>query len=231
MNFLYDRRKTPLLMLGNALFFQDPNLPLATRLSDLLVNGVTLGSLRQRVRDTASDTTQGLLGATVPLNATWQLGADLRLTDVGEILPVPDILPQGQGRSRNNAVGAQLIASNLYSSRDTHVFAVSLMRGSNHSLTDPLTVSTYNAQLLSYNNSSQLGAALLVEPSLRWYRQTDNSGVRITRWTPGLRLSYRVLQQLALESEISAELSRSSGPNRHERSSRTFYYLGARYDF
>jgi tetratricopeptide (TPR) repeat protein len=231
VNFLYDRRKTPLLMLGNTLFFQDPALPLATRLRDLLDSGATLDSLRDRVRATTSNTTQGLLGATVPINKTWQVGADLRLSDVGEILPVPDILPSGQGRSRNAAVGAQLIGSNLYSARDTHVLGLSLMRGSNYSLTEPVTVARYNAQLVSYNNSSQVNELLLVEPSLRWYRQTDNTGVRIVRWTPGLRLSWRVLQQLALESELSAEFSKSSGPNRNETSDRFFYYLGGRYDF
>lgn len=231
VNFLYDRRKTPLLMLGNALFFQDPALPLATRLRDLLAAGATLDSLRDRVRATTSNTTQGLLGATVPINKTWQVGADLRLTDVGEVLPVPDILPGGQGRSRNAAVGAQLIGSNLYSARDTHVLGLSLMRGSNYSLTEPVTVARYNAQLVSYNNSSQVSELLLVEPSLRWYRQTDSAGVRVVRWTPGLRVSYRVLQQLALESELSAEFSRSSGPNRNETSDRAFYHLGGRYDF
>ncbi|MBX3606628.1 MAG: hypothetical protein KF788_15220 [Piscinibacter sp.] len=231
INFLYDRRKTPLLMLGNTLFFQDPNLPLVTRLRDLLAAGATLDSLRDRVRATTSNTTQGLLGATVPLNKTWQVGADVRLTDVGEILPVADILPSGQGRSRNAALGAQLIGSNLYSARDTHVLGLSLMRGSNYSLTDPVTQSRYDAQLVSYNNSSQVTALLLVEPSLRWYRQTDNAGVRIVRWTPGLRVSYRVLQQLALESELSAEFSKSSGPSRNETSDRVFYYLGGRYDF
>lgn len=231
INFLYDRRKTPLLMLGNALFFQDPALPLATRVRDLLAGGATLDSLRDRVRATTSNTTQGLLGATVPINPTWQVGADLRLTDVGEILPVPDILPTGQGRSRNAAVGAQLIGSNLYSVRDTHVLGVSLMRGSNYSLTEPVTVARYNAQLVSYNNSSQVNERLLVEPSLRWYRQTDSAGVRIVRWTPGLRLSWRVRQQISLESELSAEYSKSSGPNRNETSDRLFYYLGGRYDF
>jgi len=30
LNLLYDKRKTPLLMLGNALFFQNPALPLVT---------------------------------------------------------------------------------------------------------------------------------------------------------------------------------------------------------
>ncbi len=233
VNFLYDKRKTPLLMLGNALFFQNPNLPLATRISDLLAQGETLGSLRRTVKNTTSDTTQGLLGATVPINATWQVGADLRLTDVGEIQPVPDILPAGQGRSRNNAVGAQLIGSNLYSTHDTHVVALSVLRGTNFSgpTVTPATQSDFNALLVSYNNSSQVSAKLLLEPSLRWYRQTDNAGGHLTRWTPGLRVTYRMLQQFAIESEINGELTRSTSPTRNENSHRYYYYLGGRYDF
>ena len=134
VNVLFDRRKTPLLMLGNALFFQDPTLPLATRLRDLLATA-TLDALRDRVRATTSNTTQGLIGATTPINKNWQIGADVRLTDVGEILPVPDILPSGQGRNRNTSLGGQLIGTNLYSARDTHVFGASWQRGTSYSLT------------------------------------------------------------------------------------------------
>ena len=42
---------------------------------------------------------------------------------------------------------------------------------------------------------------------------------------------YRVLKQVALESELSGEYSKTSGPSRNESSSRYFYYLGGRYDF
>lgn len=230
INFLYDRRKTPMLMLGNALFFQDPTLPLAARLRDLLATGVTIDELRSRVHATTSNTTQGLLGATVPINKTWQIGADVRLTDVGEILPVAVILPSGQGRSRNTALGTQLIGTNLYSARDTHVLGASWLRGSNYSLTAP-TIDRYTGQLLTYNNSSQVSEGLLLEPSLKYYRQSDSAGVRVTRWTPGLRVTYRVLQQVSVESELSAEYSKSSGPTRNESSNRYYYYLGGRYDF
>jgi hypothetical protein len=231
VNFLYDRRKTPLLMLGNALFFQDPASVLLPRLRDLLDTGVTLEDLRTRVRATTSNTTQALLGATTPINKTWQFGADVRLTDVGEILPVAVILPSGQGRSRNTAIGAQLIGTNLYSSRDTHVLSASILQGSNYSLTDPVTVSRYMGGLLGYNNSSQVNESLLLEPSIRFYRQGISGGVRTNRWTPGLRVTYRVLKQLAIESELSAEYSKTTGPNRNETSHRTYYYVGGRYDF
>ena len=230
-NMLYDRRKTPLLMLGNALFFQDPALPLATRLRDLIDAGDTVADLRNRVRATTSNTTQGLLGVTTPISKNWQIGGDVRLTDVGEVLPVAVILPSGQGRSKNNALGGQLIGTNLYSGRDTHVFSVSVLRGTNYSLATPDVPDTYNGLLFSYNNSSQVNELLLVEPSLKYYRQNDGQGVQISRWSPGLRLTYRVVKQVSLESELSGEYSKTVGPNRTESSSRYLYYVGGRYDF
>jgi hypothetical protein len=72
---------------------------------------------------------------------------------------------------------------------------------------------------------------LLLEPSLRYYLQTDSVGARTSRWSPGLRVTYRALKQLSIESELSGEYSKSSGPNGSETSSRLFYYLGGRYDF
>lgn len=230
INVLLDRRKTPLLALGNALFFQDPATPSpSTSVRDLLAR-TTLDALRRVVRATTSNTIQGLLGATTPINANWQVGGDIRLTDVGEIPPVAVILPNGQGRNRNHALGAQLIGTNLYSLRDTHVISASLQRGTSYGLGGTNTL-RYSGKLISYNNSSQINEELLLEPSLRFYLQNDNSGVKLTRWSPGLRLTYRVLKQVALESELSGEYSKSSGPARNETANRLFYYLGGRYDF
>ena len=48
---------------------------------------------------------------------------------------------------------------------------------------------------------------------------------------PILRLSWRVHPQVTLETELSTENSRTTGPNRQESSSRVFYYLGGRADF
>jgi hypothetical protein len=220
-NLLYDRRTTPLLALGNTLFFTDPNLTVRpTRITDLLAT-TTVEALRERARAVTAISTQASIGFTTPINARWQVGADVRYSNVGEVLPVPDILPTGLPSTGDIwSVGAQLIGINLYSARDTHVLIANALNGP-----------TFSGRLLSYNNASTLGGGWQVEPSLKWYRQSDSTGVTSVRWTPGLRLTWRVLQQAALESEVSVESAKTTGPNRNESSSRTFYYLGARYDF
>lgn len=232
INVLADRRKTPLLALGNALFFQNPQSGIvAQSIKELLAGNTSLDQLRDIVRATTSNTIQGLLGFTTPVAPGWQAGADIRLTDVGEILPVAEILPFGQGRNRSLSLGGQLIATNLYSSRDTHVFTASVLRGTSYSLNNVNPPSSYNGFLVSYNNSSQINELLLLEPSLRLYRQTNSTGERQTRWSPGLRATYRVRKQLSLESELSGEYGKATGPNKDETASRLFYYLGGRYDF
>lgn len=232
INVLADRRKTPLLALGNALFFQNPQSGIvAQSIKELLAGNTSLDQLRDIVRATTSNTIQGLLGFTTPVAPGWQAGADIRLTDVGEILPVAEILPFGQGRNRSLSIGALLIGTNLYSSRDTHVFTASVLRGTSYSLNNVNPPSSYNGFLVSYNNSSQINDLLLLEPSLRLYRQTNSTGERQTRWSPGLRATYRVRKQLSLESELSGEYGKTTRPTTDETASRLFYYLGGRYDF
>lgn len=220
-NFLYDRRATPLLSLGNILFFQDPNLPTqAQRVSDLLTTS-TLEQLRAQVKGVTAYQKQFLLGVTTPLNAKWQIGGDIRMTNVGEVKPVPVILPDGQPSTGNLwGLGGQLIGSNLFSQADTHVFLTSALKGP-----------TYKGILLSYNNMTTLGDGWRLEPSLRYYRQSDDSGIDTQRWTPGMRVSYKFKQQASVESELSWEKSKRTGPLINESSDRLFYYLGARYDF
>ena len=220
VNMLYDRRATPMLMLGNSLFFQNPALTVqASRLQDLLASQ-SLALLRQQVRDVTAYSTQAMLGVTNPVSEKWQVGGDVRLTNIGELLPVADILPNGQPGTGNVwSVGGQLIGSNLYSARDTHVLVLNLLKAP-----------TYKGTLMSYNNSSALSTGWQLEPSLRYFRQVDSDSTRTRRWAPGLRVTYRPTPKLALESELSMEFSDIQGPTRTESSRRTFYYLGLRYD-
>lgn len=238
VNLLFDRRATPILALGNALFFgagvpQATPVKPATSVQELLAGGYDLATLRQGVKDTTTSTTQALLALTTPVDAHWQVGGDLRFTKLGDIPPVPGLLPAGQGASDNRALGAQVIATNLYSARDTHVLGVSWLSGSGENLLPDGSRSPYgySGQLVSYNNASQLNEAWLVEPSLKYYAQSDKAGVKTTRWSPGLRVTYRAARQLAIESELSGEIGKVTGPSRNETSNRVFYYLGGRYDF
>jgi hypothetical protein len=210
-----------MLMLGNTLFFAGAIVPQPTRLSDLIDAGYTVAALRQQVRDTTAKSTQAALGVTTPVNPSWQVGVDVRFSNTGAIAPVPDLLPQGQPSTGDIwSLGGQLIGTNLYSTRDTHVFIANFVNGP-----------TFQGQLLSYNNSSTLTPEWQVEPSFKLYRQTTDGNVRSTRWSPGLRVTYRVRQQISLESEVNLENSKTTSPTRNESSTRTFYYLGGRYDF
>lgn len=220
VNVLYDRRATPMLMLGNALFFQNPVAQVQARTLYELLLTQSLPVLRQQVRSTTAFSTQAMVSVTHPVTAHWQAGADLRLTNVGALPPVADILPNGQPGTGNVwSMGAQLIGTNLYSARDTHVVLLTLLRGP-----------TYHGELLSYNNASAVGEGWLLEPSLRLYQQSEDSGLRTRRWAPGLRASKRFLARWVAESELSMEFSNSQSPNRSESSHRTFYYVGLRYD-
>lgn len=222
VNFLFDRRTTPMMMLGNTLFFGGATIqPPPTRVSDLLVNGTTVDTLRQQVRDTTAKSTQAALGVTTPITPQWQFGADVRYSSTGAIAPVPDLLPQGQPASGDIwSLGLQLIGTNLYSPRDTHVLIASFVNGPG-----------FQGQLLSYNNASLVAQDWQLEPSIKFYRQSSPGGVVSTRWAPGLRVTWRVRQEVALESEINVESSKTTSATRNESASRTFYYLGGRYDF
>lgn len=221
LNFMVDRRTSPLLSLGNALFFQDPAVPTVARTIRELLLSTPLDTLIYRVKGITPYQNQAMVGYTAPVSKKWQLGGNLNYTSVDEIPPVEVILPQGQPATGNLwSVGLQAIGSNLYSGRDTHVFNLTLLTGP-----------TYNGQLLSYNNLTGLNDQWQVEPSLRYYTQIDNTDTRLTRWTPGLRLTYRIRKQVSLETEAQYEISRSQGPLRQEDATRLFYYFGGRYDF
>jgi hypothetical protein len=61
--------------------------------------------------------------------------------------------------------------------------------------------------------------------------QSDDVGNKSTRWTPGMRVTYRIGQQVSIESELDVEQSKLTGPLRTESATRVYYFLGGRYDF
>jgi hypothetical protein len=72
---------------------------------------------------------------------------------------------------------------------------------------------------------------ITVEPSLRYYTESDANGNHLTRLTPALRATYRVLNHLSLESQVLYERSKTDGPTQNDTTSNVFYYIGYRYDF
>jgi tetratricopeptide (TPR) repeat protein len=236
INVLYDYRAVSTLTLGNLLFFPESTCsppivppattaPIPTRISDLLTQ-CSVQDLRVQTKGITAIQQQALLGLTTPISKQWQVGADVRLTNIGEVLPVPSIGFAGSpSTGKLWSLGTQLIGSNLYSTRDSHVLNFSFLTGP-----------TYRARLWSYNNLSAIDPGWQFEPSLRYYSQNDTNGVRNQRVTPGVRLTYRPIQEVSLESELSYEQSKTETPTSLAspgivRSNRIFYFVGARYDF
>jgi hypothetical protein len=56
-----------------------------------------------------------------------------------------------------------------------------------------------------------------VEPSLRLYVQEDSLGNKMKRWTPGIRMTYRIINVSWNRTVI--RIADSTGPTRNESSS------------
>ena len=226
VNGMIDRRTVPILSLGNVLFFQDPALAAPARRIQELLGTTPITTLREQVKGLTPYVTQARLGGTTVINTNWQTGADVSVSNTDEIAPVAVLLPAGQPSSGNVwSVGAQLIGTNLYSARDTHVFNTTL-----------IGTPTSRGTLLSYNNLSSINEKWQLEPSLKYFVNEDNSGANSKTWTLGLRTVFRVIQQVSVESELTYERSESTSaattaPGSVTSTARMTYYIGGRYDF
>jgi len=210
---LYDFRKAPPLSTTNAVFGQP-----VTSISELLKTN-TEDQLRQQALAVTADVTQVLASVTTPVTASWQLGADYRLTNVGP-LPAYNDIPATQGTGDINSVTLQAIGSNLYSHRDINVFSTAF-----------LTSPTFHGESVAYSNLTGIGEKWTIEPSLRFYTQSDNTDTKTNRYTAVLRLTYAIRQSVSLEGEFDLERSIIDTPLQRDTATNQFFYVGYRVTF
>jgi hypothetical protein len=109
----------------------------------------------------------------------------------------------------------------LYSDRDINGFSLS-----------QISSDTTNGTQLAYNNlTGFMGTRMSLEPSIRYYTQTDNTQTKVSRISPGLRVSYKLSDRASVMAEGIYETSQSDGLTNHETSESYFFYFGYRYDF
>jgi len=215
LNFLADKRRAPTLTTTNAIFGQ-PTTSLST-----LNQFLTEAQLQQVAANVTATATQGLIGITTPVSKKWQIGGNVRLVNVGalpEVVVNNIIIPATAATGDIYSYDAQLIGTNLYSKRDTTVYSLSYY-----------DAPTYTGYLASVTNLSGIGQ-WTVEPALRYYTQTDEQQIKLERWLPTLRVTYRVAEALSLESEFSWENTVTTGPASRDETSRGFFYLGYRWN-
>ena len=214
VTMLLDDRKAPSLQLSDALIASGKS-----SLSTLLQT-MSLDQAQALALGTAAEARQAMVSLSRALSSQWQGSMDLRYADVGALPAVGNFQAQPATGAQYN-VSFQLTGSNLYSSRDINGFNVSF-----------ISSDTMNGTQLAFNNlTGFMGNKLSLEPSIRYYTQTDNTDTKVVRISPGLRVSYKLSNRANLMAEGIYETSQTDGPGNHESSESYFFYLGYRYDF
>jgi hypothetical protein len=214
ITLLVDNRKAPSLQLSNALISTGQ-----TSLKDYLI-GHSLDEARAAALGITANAKQGLISVSRPLNERWQMGVDLRYSQIGA-LPAVGVFQATPATGAQYSTSAQLTGSNLYSRRDISSFGVT----ATHS---PL----FDGAQIGYNNlTGILDGDVTLEPSIRFYGQRSNDGLKLYRVTPGLRASYRVSPQASVVGETIVEFSKSESASGSDKTRSVFFYVGYRYDF
>jgi hypothetical protein len=214
ITMLLDDRKAPSLQLSDALISSGKS-SLSTLLQTL-----SLDQAQQLALATAAQARQAMVSVSRALSSNWQGSMDLRYSEVGALPAVGNFQAQ-PATGAQISTSFQLTGSNLYSSRDINGFNLSL-----------ISSDTMNGTQLAYNNlTGFMDNKMSLEPSIRYYTQTDNTQTTIRRISPGLRLSYKLSNRASLMAEGIYESSQTDGLSNHETSESIFFYVGYRYDF
>jgi hypothetical protein len=235
ISMLLDARKAPELLTSNAAISCN-----ATSITELEQQGctalgtqfappLTLDQVRQLSRLQTANSKQASLSVSRPFGERWQVSADVRLTNVGALpfIVVPSVVggvsntnPAQAGTGNVYTYDLQTSATNLYSKRDINSFTFSRLSGPQ-----------FTGNQFSYSNlTGLLKNRITVEPALRYYTEDDANGNHLSRISPSVRFTYKVLTHLSIESQILYERAKNEGVTQNDKTNNTFYYIGYRYD-
>ena len=214
VTMLIDDRKAPSLQLSDALISSGKS-SLKTLLQTMSLNQAQALAL-----STAAQARQAMVSVSRALSSKWQGSMDFRFSEVGALPAVGNFQAQPATGAQYN-MSFQVTGSNLYSSRDINGFNLSFINSE-----------TMNGMQMAYNNMTGFeDNKYSLEPSIRYYTQTDNTQTKVQRISPGVRVSYKLSNRANLMAEGIYETSETNGPTNHETSESYFFYFGYRYDF
>lgn len=216
-NLMVDARRAPPLELTSALISAEFPTGQAATLKNLLAQ-MSMADALDMARKTSAIARQAMFSVTRPVSAKWQGTVDLRYSAVGA-LPAVGSFAATDATGAQYGATLQLTGSNLYSKRDIANFNLSV-------LSTPL----FRGYQLGVNSlTGVLGDALSVEPSLRYYSQTDKQDGSMSRISPSLRLSYRLSKKASVMGETMLEHTKSNAQTNHDTTNSIFFYVGYSY--
>ena len=210
-----DYRTTPLLTTTNALIGQPVN-----DMGELL-DLFSEGQVRALAEDRTGISRTVTLGASRPLNETWQVSGDITATYVTgtEASASVDEIPSP---GLEMFYSAQIAGSNLFKEGDLAAVAVRFNDQADR-----------NRYTLDINTRYPVNESLRLNPRLRFDYQTndDDGGNQITL-RPSLRLNYAVKENVELEVDTGGEWNLAGDAGAGSEQTLGFYaIIGLRYDF
>ena len=206
-----DHRKTPPLSLTNAIA-GIPGMSIKDAITTL-----GLEQVRADAKALTAMSDMVAIGFTHPYSQRWMLGADYRAARISGT-EAAGVMPATQGSGLNHVLSGQAIGNNLWLDNDVGVLNTSLVIGQN-----------YTGEALGLNYVFVRGDPWRFDTNLRFYHQKDDTGQIQNRLSPSFKAAYR-WKTVTLECEIGAEDVRNHGPLRQETSTRSYLYIGYRWE-
>ncbi|MDD5471686.1 MAG: hypothetical protein PHP05_07205 [Sideroxydans sp.] len=237
LNFMLDHRKSPSLSIRNALYGAT-----TSSITDLqqymTTNSLSLHDLAL-ARTATTNTAQ--VGITKPLSQKWQAGGSVSLSNTTATLasghtldPVTNLLvttcdqtqtlegclAANPSRGTEVNVTGQMIGTGLYKQGDIWSFVVNVNTSSN-----------VRGNTFFVTNHMDLPRGWGLDSSVQLYKQTDQYNAVTTRFSPTVRGSYRLREQLTFDADLGLESTKNEGANVTTKTLRFFGSAGLRWDF
>jgi hypothetical protein len=172
------------------------------------------------------------IGFSQQISPKWQWGADVHvsnyeglsasgLIDPATQMPtITGFIPDTPGTGNDVGISTQLVASNLYSTRDSTVMSVSFSNSP-----------VYTGKIFYVYNRSNPTSKWAFDTSAQYYRFDYIAGTLMTRVVPMVRAAYQVRQSLSFDMDAGVEISHSESAVLITDGQRQFFSIGFRYDF
>jgi tetratricopeptide (TPR) repeat protein len=220
LSFMLDHRKTPSLSIRNALYGA------TTSSIGVLQQAMSASALRDLALARTATTNMAQVGVTKALNSQWQVGGDLRVSNTtstaasGVLDSVQGFLAANPGRGTEKSLTGQVIGNSLYKAGDIWSFSVTLNTSSNVS----------GNSFYVYNHMD-LSNGWGLDSSIQLYKQTDQFNAVTTRFSPTVRGTYRLRDQLTFDADLGFESTKNEGSQVTTKTMRFFGSAGLRWDF
>lgn len=225
-NLLIDHRKSPFAQTTNAL------LANGTNAVEAALHSLSTAELRLLVDALSGDSTLYLVGVTHPFTPSWQIGGDIRLNrtsgnsslvqDPNDTSPFPNLstsLLQLPGSGNIWTFTLQALGSNFLWENHTLVVNTSYIH------TPDSTGESFGlSSLARFGNKWQLDSVF------NFFHQNTGGNTNQYRFTPSVRVDYRLYDDIALEGLFGLGQTFSYAPTQDDSTLREFFFFGIRWE-